>query len=87
MPGQANQYHNTMTQKNTSADIAGKIIEAQKELIKELTGELRRIQRKNLKLKMHMQVLAGIPRCRTAGVIREGAGAEPVLSDSIIHLN
>jgi hypothetical protein len=76
-----------MTQKNTSADIAGKIIEAQKELIKELTGELRRIQRKNLKLKMHMQVLAGIPRCRTAGAIREGAGAEPVLSDSIIHLN
>jgi hypothetical protein len=76
-----------MTQKNTSADIAGKIIEAQKELIKELTGELRRIQRKNLKLKMHMQVLAGIPRCRTAGAIREGAGAEPVLSDSILHLN
>lgn len=38
-----------------------KVIEAQEALIKSLTQEIRTLCRKNLKLKMHMQVLVSHP--------------------------
>jgi len=50
----------------TKEQVTQEIIDSQDKIIKELIAELRRIQRKNLKLKMHIQVLVGTPDCRTS---------------------
>jgi hypothetical protein len=47
------------------------IIEGQDSLIRELSKEIRALSVKNLKLKMHMQVLIGLPNCEAAKKIRE----------------
>jgi hypothetical protein len=52
--------------------------------IKELEAELRRIQRKNIRLKMHMEVLVSTPYSKTAERIRYTSGK--VFDDSIINL-
>jgi hypothetical protein len=42
-------------------------IDAMKELVKEVS----RLKLQNLRLKIHMQVLTGLPRSKTAGKIRD----------------
>jgi hypothetical protein len=54
--------------------------------MKNLSEELVRLRRTNLRLKMHMDVLVSTPECRTAAVIRETYG-DKVFNDSIIHPN
>lgn len=53
---------------------------------KDLTDELNRLRRNNLRLRLHMEVLASTPECRTSEKIRETYG-DRVFNDSIIHAN
>jgi len=46
------------------------IIDAQEDLIKALKDEIRKLCRKNLKLRMHMQVLVNHPLINTSKKIR-----------------
>ena len=62
------------------------IIDSQEELIKALKDEIRKLSRKNLKLRMHMQVLVGLPKSRTAARIRDTEKKEE-FSETIYHLN
>ena len=55
----------------TTDEVKQEIIEAQGELIKELTRELQRIRMSNLKIRMHMQVLVNHPAIKTSCRIRE----------------
>lgn len=55
----------------TTDEVKQEIIETQGELIKELTRELQRIRRSNLRIRMHMQVLVNHPSIRTSSRIRE----------------
>jgi hypothetical protein len=73
-----------MTQKEIGQQM---IIEAQEELLKALKKELRRIALKNIRLKSHLQILAGTPYCKTAARIREAATDTETFSESIINLN
>jgi hypothetical protein len=63
------------------------VIDAQEAFIKSLVKEMRRIARKNLRLKNHLQILAGTPYCKTAARIREAATDTETFSESIINLN
>jgi hypothetical protein len=53
---------------------------------KDLTAELNRLRRNNLKLRLYMEILASTPRCKTAEKIRDTYG-EKIFSESLIHLN
>ena len=63
------------------------IIKAQDEMIEILSIELRRISKANLRLKNHLQILAGTPYCNTAATIREAAKKSDIFSETIINLN
>lgn len=51
-----------------------------------LSEEVVRLRRINLRYRMHMDVLISTPDCRTSQKIRETYG-EKVLNESIIHAN
>jgi hypothetical protein len=71
----------------TEEEVKDSILESQKQLIKELARELTRIKRNNLRLKTHMQVLVGTPRCKTAEKIRYAALLNADLTVNAINLN
>lgn len=53
---------------------------------KGLYDELKRLRRNNLRLRLHMEILASTPECRTAEKIRETYG-DKLFNNSIIHVN
>ena len=71
----------------TKEQVTQEIIDSQDKIIKELIAELRRIQRKNHKLKTHMQVLVGTPQCRTAERISFVESAMGNLKEAGINQN
>jgi hypothetical protein len=63
--------NNTMTLKEKGMI---DIIDSQEKLIKELTREIRNLSRKNLKLRVHMQVLVNHPKINASKRIRQEQG-------------
>lgn len=63
------------------------VIESQDSLIKELTRELRSLRRNNLKMKMHLSILAGTPCCKTSDNIRDKYKDSAISGESILHFN
>lgn len=60
------------------------IIDSQEELIKALKYEIRKLCRKNLKLRMHMQVLVNHPLIGTSGKIRKQYGSREEVSRELL---
>ena len=71
----------------TKEQAVQEIITAQGTLIKELAKEVARLKRKNLKLKMHIQVLVGTPDCRTSKRISFVESAMGNLKEAGINQN
>jgi len=71
----------------TPEQVKQEIINAQGNLIKELATEAARLRRKNLRLKMHMQVLVGTPKCRISKRISFVESAMENLKEAGINQN
>jgi hypothetical protein len=63
------------------------LLKSEEELIKEYEKELKRLRMKNLKIKLHMEVLVHNPFSKTASEIRKIYSVTPDFSESIIHFN
>jgi hypothetical protein len=62
------------------------VIKAQEDLLKAYEKELRHLQRKNLRLKLHMEVIVRTPQCNTAAKLRKDYSTAD-FSDSVIYCN
>ena len=68
----------------TEQEAKDKIMEGQKQLITELLKELRRLQLKNLKLRLHMQVLVSHPLIKEARKLRAKYAREKEVSRDLL---
>jgi len=63
------------------------LLDASQDLNKEYEKELRRLQLKNLKIKLDMQVLVSRPDSKAAEIIRNKHQGEASFPESILHYN